>query len=192
MRNDLGPVVTMTPIAMTLIALLLFCGAAEGAAVMVDGSMITYSPQEPQHSDTFNVTVEPVLIDAEPVEDGVVLMWSLCTEDGCGIAQPEVMTDNGDGTWSVAIGPFDVKDPVSGKDYLDILFRVKVTAVPTVGGDEIMKESDPLTVYFKEGPSVDDDDDVSDDDSDDSPFGLEFILICMLLTAGYAGYKRKY
>ncbi|MGA1865984.1 MAG: hypothetical protein ACMUFK_00790 [Thermoplasmatota archaeon] len=191
MRDDLRPAISIVPIVLTLMIAILFCGVTEGATVMVDGSMITYTPEQPKHSETFNVTVEPVLIDAEPIVDGVVLMWSLCTEDGCGISQPEVMTDNGDGSWSATIGPFDVKNPISGKDYLDILFRVKITAVPNTGGDEIVEESESLTVYFEEGPSVDDDD-ISDDDSDDSPFGWELVLIGMLLTAGYAVLKRKY
>ncbi|MBN1390337.1 MAG: hypothetical protein JXA22_06825 [Candidatus Thermoplasmatota archaeon] len=184
-RNKL-PVMFLLPMAAVIIMGLLLCGPAEGAAVVIETSMVTYVPTEPMHTDTFNVTVEPVLVDAEPVEDGVVLMWSLCTEDGCGIAQPEVMTDNGDGTWSATIGPFDEKHPVTGKVHQDILFRIKITATPTTGGDEIVEESGALTVYFKEGSPVDD-----DDDPDDSPFGMEMVLLGMIIAAGYVAFRKK-
>ena len=130
--------VMLVPILTALVMGAVMTSVADGATVVVDNSMVTYNPEVPLHSDEFNVTVEPVMIDAEPVEDGVVLWWSLCTDNGCGVAQPLVMTESGNGTWSAVIGPFPEKEQATGLEYKDILFRVKITAVPTEGGDEII------------------------------------------------------
>ncbi|MGA1819944.1 MAG: hypothetical protein ACMUHU_02930 [Thermoplasmatota archaeon] len=185
----------LVPALIMPIFLVAVAPAVEAATVVVDNTMITNNPEVPLHSDEFNVTVEPVLIDAEPVEDGVVLLWSLCTENGCGISKPMVMTEIANGTWSATIGPFQEKEPGTDLDYIDILFRVKITAVPIGGGDEIIEESESITVYF--GSETDDDDDVTDDDTtddddDDSPFGLELVFLGALLVLGYAVYKKRH
>jgi len=182
------------PLLMMFLLITTISPGVTAATVVVDNSMITYNPEVPLHSDEFNVTVEPVLIDAEPVEDGVVLMWSLCTDNGCGVAQPLVMTESGNGTWSAIIGPFPEKEQATGLEYKDILFRVKITAVPTAGGDDIIKESEPITVWF--GSSADDDDDnTTDDDTadddDDSPFGIELVFLGALMVLGYAIYRKR-
>jgi hypothetical protein len=110
------------------------------------------------------------------------------------------MTDNGDGTWSAELGgPFPASDPGTGKDYVDILFYVKITATPTEGGDDITEQSDSITVYFKDTEPADDDDDDTqpvdddddDDDGDDSPLGLEILLIGVVIAGGIAIYKRR-
>ena len=196
MRKDLIPALMMIPLALLLLSSVMMPTGADGDAVVVDKTMITYDPEEPLHSDEFNVTVEPVLIDAEPIENGVLLMWSLCTEEGCGVAQPEAMTDNGDGTWSAVIGPFDEKHPVSGLVHQDILFRIKITAAPTGGGDDIVEESESVTVYFDlqevdDDDTTDDDTGDDDDDDDDSPFGIEIVIIGVLLAAGYFAMRRR-
>jgi hypothetical protein len=193
--------IMMVPLAVVFLLGYMIPGEALGAAVVLDETQITYSPMEPTLDDEFNVTVDPIFIDAEPKEDGVVLMWSLCTDDGCGIAKPMTMTDNGDGTWSANLGgPFQKTDTATGKDYVDILFYVKITAIPTGGGDDIIEQSDSIEVYFNDThvPTDDDDDDTTlvdddddDDDSDDSPFGLEVLLIGVVLVGAYAVYRRR-
>ena len=186
----------LVPVLMMPLFLAVMTPEVEAASVVVDNTMITYNPEVPLHADEFNVTVEPVLIDAEPVEDGVVLLWALCTEEGCGIPKPAVMTEVANGTWSATIGPFPEKEPGTEKDYLDILFRVKITAAPTGGGDDIIEESESITVYF--GSETDDDDDSADDDTadddddDDSPFGLELVFLGALVVLGYAVYRKRY
>lgn len=182
------------PVLMMSLLLTNISPGAEAATVVVDNTMITYVPEAPLHSDEFNITVEPVLIDAEPIENGVVLMWSLCTDNGCGVAQPLAMTETANGTWSATIGPFPEKEEATGLEFKDILFRIKITAIPTGGSDEIIKESEPMTVYF--GSAADDDDDnTTDDDTvdddDDSPFGVELVFLGALMVLGYAVFRRR-
>jgi hypothetical protein len=187
------------PLAFIMLLGYIVPGGAAGANIVLDESMISYAPEEPELNGSFNVTVDPLFIDAEPIEGGVLLMWSLCTEDGCGIAQPIQMSDNGDGTWSVVLGGRRIiKKPGTGKPYLDILFYVKITAVPTGGGDEFSEQSDSITVFFKEGSTpVDDDDDTApddddDDDGDDSPFGLEILLIGIIAAGALVYYRKRH
>jgi hypothetical protein len=179
MRNNHFSLLLLLTLAMVLLLGNMVPGNAMGAVIVLDESQITYSPEEPTLDDEFNITVDPVFIDAEPVEDGVVLMWSLCTEDGCGIAKPFTMTDNGDGTWSAMLGgPFQKTDAATGKEYLDILFYVKITATPTEGGDDIVEQGDSITVYFKDAPSGIDDDDDDTDPVDDDDEGFLQQLFC--------------
>jgi hypothetical protein len=196
MKNVHYGLLTVLPIAFILLAGYLIPGEAAGANIVLDESMISYVPEEPELSGSLNVTVDPLFIDAEPIEGGVLLMWSLCTEDGCGIAQPKQMTDNGDGTWYTVLGgPFLETDPITGKPYLDVLFYVKITAVPTGGGDEFSEQSDSIEIVFNQSSTPVDDDDTTpdddDDDNDDSPFGLEIALIGIIAAVAVAIYKKR-
>jgi hypothetical protein len=184
------------PLAAALLIGLLIPGNVQGASVAVTKDDISYTPLEPAHSDTFNVTVDPTFVGAEPVEDGVVLMWSLCTDLGCGIATPQVMTDNGDGTWSHEFDGFPEEDS-SGNAYKDVLLHVKITYTPEGGGEESTVQTEAIEVFFVEPqPDDDDDDDITppdddDDDGDDSPFGFELVIAGIVLTGAFVIYRKR-
>jgi hypothetical protein len=194
MKRELIRIFLLLPLSASLLLGLLIPGEANGATVVVDKNDITYSPLNPAHSDQFNITVEPLFSDTEPVEDGVVLMWSLCTDEGCGIATPQVMTDNGNGTWSHVFDSFPEKNS-DGLPYKDVLFYVKITYVPTGGGEESTVQTESIEVLFTEPADDDDDDDTiptdDDDDDDDSPFGYGIILGGVIIAAGLMIYKRR-
>jgi hypothetical protein len=197
MKRNLIGMLLMLPLATALLLGLLLPGNVQGASVLITESNISYSPLEPAPSDSFNISVEPTFVQADPVEEGVVLMWSLCTDEGCGIATPQVMNDNGDGTWSYEFESFPEEDP-NGNPYIDVLFYIKVTYTPEGGGEESTVQSDAVSVYFTE-PAVDDDDDddttpVDDDDDedgDDSPFGFEIVIAGIILSGVFFVYRRR-
>ncbi len=173
---------TLVPL-MAVLMIGALSGSAAGAAVLI-GDELTNDPEDPRTSDVMEVTADITLIDAEIVEDGVVLMWSLCTEEGCGLPTTVIMTDNADDTWSASIGPFDETD-ASGELYVDIMFHVEVTYTPSGGGDEAVEEGEQKIIYFNLSIPAD------DDDGDDSPFGAEVLFIGVIIAGAVAFYSRR-
>jgi hypothetical protein len=195
-----GPVLlTISLLSAALLFGLLLPGETLGATAMIDNDSMTATPEEPYHTDTIEVSVDIVFVDAEPVEEGVILEYSLCTETACELPSSLVMTDNGDGSFSASVGPFPEKNAMN-EDYIDVRLQVKATYTPVGGGDEATAIGDQLTLYFNMTAMDDDDttdDDTSDDDAsddddgDDSPFGLEIVLAGIILTSAYIAYRKR-
>jgi len=191
---------TVLPLLLAIAALSLLAlylpGEALGATVMIDDESMTATPGEPRHSDTIDVSVDIIFVDAQPVEDGVILEYSLCTENACELPSTKVMTDNGDGSFSATVGPFPGKNAMN-EDYIDVRLLVKVTYTPVSGGEEATVQGEQLELYFNT-TSVDDDDidddtqdDDSGDDDDDSPFGLEIVFAGIVLSTAYIAYRKR-
>jgi len=163
-----GCVLSMLFLA-TALLLALWPQGADGAAVVVDASSVTYSPSSPFHSDVITVSSRVIASKAELGPGSVVLKHSLCTETYCALPDTAVMTvDNASGLYKVTIGPFPAKD-ASDLPYIDIRFHVEATGTPTDGTSGPVKgSSNEITVYFQEDGPVDDD----DDDGNESPFPL--------------------
>ncbi|OYT46209.1 hypothetical protein B6U90_01585 [Thermoplasmatales archaeon ex4484_6] len=184
------------PLAAFMFLVLLMLNVSAQTAV-IDEQNISRDKEKLAYSDTLTVTAPVVFVDAEPVTDGVVLEWKLCTDNKCEIPTRTVMTDTGNGTFSATIGPFPERDDM-GDPYVDVGFTVEVTYVPTGGGDEQKIESAEITVYFDQSSAgtgnngTTDDDDTDDDDdgdSSDSPMGFELavlslfaVLLLMMIT----------
>jgi hypothetical protein len=177
---------------------MIIIGADAEPTAVIDEDNITYDKEEPKYSDTLTITAPVVLIDAELVS--VNLEWKLCTETACNIPRKTNMTDNGDGTYSATIGgPFEEEDS-GGDPYIDIGFTIEATYTPVGGGDEMMEESEEITVYFNRTSQSDDDDTGDDDDTadddddengDDSPFGLEIIFAAVIITVGIMVFRKR-
>ncbi|MCU0798998.1 MAG: hypothetical protein MUC62_04945 [Candidatus Thermoplasmatota archaeon] len=153
----------------TALLLALWPQGADGAAVVVDASSVTYTPTSPFHTDTINVSARVVVSKAVLGEGSVVLKHSLCTDTYCALPETAIMVlDNSSGLYKVTIGPFQEKD-ASDLPYIDIRFHVEATGTATDGTSGPVKgSSKEITVYFKEDGPVDDD----DDDGNESPFPL--------------------
>ncbi len=195
MRNS---ILILTALALAMMAGILVTFDAAAQTAVIDEAGITYDKETPKYSDTVTITVPVVFVDAEPVTDGIVLEWKLCTDLSCEIPTKTVMTDNGDGTYSATIGgPFPEMDAFANP-YVDIGFTVEVTYTPTGGGDEQMVESAEIELYFDEDTTHTDDDDTHDDDTDDdedeeedSPIGFEVLLIGVIIVIGIFSFKRR-
>lgn len=172
----------------TALLLALWPQGADGAAVVVDESSVSFTPASPFHSDVINLSARVIASKAELDEGSVVLKHSLCTKTYCALPDTAVMTlDNASGLYRVTIGPFPVKD-ASDLPYIDIRFHVEATGTPTDGTSGTVKgSSKEITVYFKDDGPVDDDDD--DDDENESPFPL--LALSPLVLAPLLRRSRK-
>lgn len=198
MRNIL---LVLATIAMAfLIGSMVSVNVAAQSAV-IDEAGVTVSNDSPKYSDSVTITVPVIFVDAEAIQDGVVLKWKVCTHDTCEIPTTTVMADNGDGTYSATIGgPFPSEDAF-GEPYVDFGYTIEVTYTPIGGGEEQTVKTDEVEIWFDEDTTTpaDDDDDTDDDDTDDdddgeeedSPFGLEVIFIGALLVIGVVAFRRR-
>ncbi|MFW3145712.1 MAG: hypothetical protein ACMUIE_02745 [Thermoplasmatota archaeon] len=191
------PIITTAALSLLLIALVLPQGA-KGAAVAVDEQSLAYTPETITNTDAVTVTVDIIFVDAEPQENGVVLLWSLCTDYICESANDAVMTEVSNGTWSATIGPFP-EESGTGDPYVEVKFHVEVTADPTDGTTDPVEATsgDPIVLEFTatadDDDAGDDDttDDDSDDDDDDSPLGAEVILGALVIFLAVAIIHRR-
>jgi hypothetical protein len=160
---------------------------ADGAAILVDETSLTYSPASPLHSDPINVSAKVVVSKAIIGEDGVVLKHSLCTETYCGLPETTVMVlDSSSGLYKATIGPFPERDSLD-ETYLYVRFHVEATGDPTDGTTGPIKAaSNEVKLYFQERP-----DDTDDDDTDgkESPFPL--LALSPLLLSPLLRRSRK-
>ena len=185
MGTKVMPFLFILPVLILTIALVA-AGSAEGAAVVIDETTLEYSPSEPYHSNVVNISVEIMMIDAEPIENGVVLKISMCTATSCELPTTIVMENvAGSDVWEVTAGPFPEED-LNGDPYEYFHFHFEVTADPTDSTPgQVTGSSAEMTVYFKEAPQTD------DDDTDDSPFPGAIPLLAAILTSSAVLLPRK-
>ena len=163
----------LTPVLALFVLSALIPGGADGAAIAIDS--MTHTPDEPTIEGSVTVTATVVPVDAHIIEDGVVLVWSMCTETTCDLPYEEIMTYNVvSDIWSATISDMPMTSS-NGDPYIEVKFHVKVTATPTDGGTEdITEENEQVTLELKEVQDPFDDDDTAeddDDDTEDSPLG---------------------
>jgi hypothetical protein len=170
---------------------------SEGQSAVIDQESISYDKESPKYSESVTISADVVFADSEPVTEGVVLQWGLCTDTNCEIPTKTTMTTEDNITYSATIGPFPDKD-LTGNEYEYTGFKIMVTFVPLGGGEESTVESEEVKLYFdKEGsiPVDDDDDNITDDDDDDdeedSPLGIEVVVTGILLAVAIAIYRRR-
>jgi hypothetical protein len=183
MKSSIGPIAIM---ALALVFPILMAGPSDGAVIVLEGSSVEYSPSEPTHSQVLNVSATVLFIDAEP--GSVILKWSLCTEEQCGLDTPVEMTRVGEtNEWKATIGPFAEKDP-TGKPYIDIRIHVVATGTATDGSEDPTEASPVETIYFKESDIPDGNE---EDDGKDSPIGAEIAIGGILIAAALVAFRLR-
>lgn len=189
----------IAPVILTALLIALIPTGVNGAAVVIDD--MTYTPEEPMVEDTIGVTATIVISGAEVQDEGVVLVWSMCTATTCDLPNYITMTEISNNTWTASITNMP-SESGSGDPYIEVKFHVEVTADPTDGGTEpIEVENDQVTLALKEsaGPVDDDDDDTDDDDTtddddddgDDSPIGAGLVIFGIATAALALFFSRK-
>jgi len=177
-----------------LLLTFLFGSVVDAAAtVVIDEDNMTYPSEKIAYNETMTVMAPIVVIDADIVK--VEIIWIMCIEDQCYLPTTTQMTDDGAGTYQVSIGPFDERNE-NGVLYYDVIFRVKVTYTETGGTEEMEIESEEVEVYFDQlsATPVDNETDTDTDDDDDdkkTPFGMEVVILGILIAIGVILFKRE-
>jgi len=168
--------------------------SASAADILIDTTTTSWTPQEPTTDEQVTISVDMVFVGTDPTPDEVVLKYALCTDDTCTLDNTVVMIKGGGNQWKATIGPFDATH-TDGKPYGDIKFHFEAEGTATDGGSDPDKvTTETQYIYFNvtgdPNPSDDDDDDGEDDDKD-SPLGIEWMAVGMVVLLLFFVRRRR-
>jgi len=168
--------------------------SASAADILIDTTTTSWTPQEPTTDEQVTISVDMVFVGTDPTPDEVVLKYALCTDDTCTLDNTVVMIKGGGNQWKATIGPFDATH-TDGKPYVDIKFHFEAEGTATDGGSDPDKvTTETQYIYFNvtgdPNPSDDDDDDGEDDDKD-SPLGIEWMAVGMVVLLLFFVRRRR-